>query len=395
MRPCCRPVARGPLARLALAVVSVAILALVAWLARGDDGKVDVAGLIRQLGHDDFERREAASRRLAELGEDVLPQLKAAGTDRDAEVRRRAGELVAAIERKLFGELTVLVGHGDGLWSATFSPDGTRAATCSDDKSLRLWDLASGRELGRIEAGSAVNCARFFRDGKRLLVGLADGNFGVYDVATGGQVLHVGKHAEEVIGVELLPGETEAVTVSRDRTLKRWDIATPKLLRTCDGHTDMIRNVAVTRDGRRAATASFDGTVRLWDLDTGELLHALRPEGGMAFGVGFSPDGRQIATGTADHHVRVWDVASGEELSRLEGHTGFVYSTAFSADGRRLLSACEDRSIRVWDLAGGKTIRSYQGHDDYVRYVELAPDGRRFLTASKDRSARLWNVPRE
>ncbi len=394
MSPCCRPVARGFLVRVLLTLLCVAVLGGIAYLAHAAEPKADIPALIQQLGHDDFEQRELASRRLADLGEDALAPLKAAVDSGDAEVRRRVDELITTIERRLFGEQAILVGHTSGLWAATFSPDGKRAATSSDDKSLRLWDLESGRELGCITANSAVNCARFFRDGRRLLVGLGDGSLGIHD--TSGRLLAaIGKHTDEIVDLEILPGENEAVTVGRDRTLRCWDLRSAKLVRSSKEHTDMIRRVAVSRDGSQAATASFDGSVHLWDLASGELLQTLRPQGGLVFAVGFSPDGKQLVTGTADRLARVWDIASGEEVGRFEGHTGFVYSALFLLDGRRLLTGSEDHTVRLWDLATGRELRVFRGHTDYVRQVELAPDGRRFLSASKDRTARLWNVPRE
>src|SRR5262249_41934211 len=132
MSLCCRPVPRRLLSRLMLGLLCVLLLLGLAWAGRGDESRPDIPTLIRQLGTDDFDQRELASKRLAEVGEDALDRLKEALKSPDPEVRRRATELVTIIERRLFGELAVLVGHTEGLWTATFSPDGKLAATCSD-----------------------------------------------------------------------------------------------------------------------------------------------------------------------------------------------------------------------------------------------------------------------
>jgi len=381
------------LGRTLLAALCLGLILGLAMVSFGEQPDLDA--LIGQLGHDDFDQREQASRQLGDLGEPALVALKAAGKHPDAEIRRRAAEIVTQIERRLYGEIAVLVGHTDGLWAAVFSPDGKRAATCSDDKSLRIWQVESGRLLASFDLPSAINCARFFRDGNRLLVGLANGHLAVYDVRDGKRLVEVGKHEDEVVGVEILPGETDVISVSRDRSLRRWNLATTSTVRTCANHSEMIRNVALAPSGTVAATASFDGSVRVWNLDTGDEIQVIRPEGGMVFGVAFAPDGKRLATGSADRTARVWDVESGEEIQRLEGHTGFVYSVQFLPDGKRLISAGEDRSVRVWNLATGAQTRAFTGHNDYVRWVELSPDGKWFLSASKDHTARLWNVPRE
>lgn len=392
---CCRSDSRSPGVRWWRILLCVALFTLLARLVYGAAPPPEIARLIRQLGHDDFDQREAASKQLSERGEEVMAALKLAATSHDAEVRRRSLELVAEIERRLYGEQAILLGHGGGLWGAAFAPDGKTAITCSDDKSLRQWELATGRQIARLEMPSAVNCARYFRDGKRLLVGLADGKCGIYSAETGRLLVAIGSHTDEVVALEILPGETEAVTVSRDRSLKHWDLTVPQLRRAYQGHTDMIRNVAVAPDGRQVATASFDGTIRLWDLESGETAQVIQPGAGMAFTVAFCASGSKLLSGTADGTVRLWDVASGEELQRFEGHTGFVYSTLFLPGGRRLLSASEDRTIRIWNVSSGQEERTYRGHTDYVRHLRLSPDGLRFLSASKDQSARLWSVPRE
>ena len=98
--------------------------------------------LVKQLGGGTFKEREAATKRLTEIGEPALDALYKALTSGDAEVRRRAENIVAAIGSKLYGELLCLRGHMDAVWGLSVSADGKRVLTSSNDKTLRLWDTA-------------------------------------------------------------------------------------------------------------------------------------------------------------------------------------------------------------------------------------------------------------
>jgi hypothetical protein len=130
---------KGRLMQAFAARALVVLLALApAAHAGGDAPEID--RLVRQLGSDSFEEREGAHKRLAAIGEPALGALRKAVGSRDAEVRRRAGELLGRIERTLFGGQLRLDGHTDGVYDLAFSADGRHAASAGT-RSVRLWLL--------------------------------------------------------------------------------------------------------------------------------------------------------------------------------------------------------------------------------------------------------------
>ena len=162
------------MSRLLLSTSWLLILALPASSEPPTKAKpAEVERLIRQLDSERFSERQAASKALKDIGEPALEALrKASSTKDDAEVRRRAQDLVRAIERR---EWRCFVGHTGVVHGVTFSPDGKRVLSGSGDETLRLWDVETGQQVRCLKGHTGcVNSVAFSPDGKRALSGSAD-----------------------------------------------------------------------------------------------------------------------------------------------------------------------------------------------------------------------------
>src|SRR5262249_7989407 len=138
--------------------------------------------------------------------------------------------------------------------------------------------------------------------------------------------------------------------VSNPATLRVWDVATGKLLRSAGGHTSAITGVAWSRDGTWIATSSFDRTVRLWDAKTLKEPRRLKASTAGCDSVAFTPDGRRLlSTGCGPAHaVRLWDVATGKLVCVFDGHTGHALCVAVTPDGKYAVSSSSDETVRLW-----------------------------------------------
>jgi WD40 repeat protein len=116
-------------------------------VAFSGDGELfpEIENLVKALGSSDFRAREAAANRLGEIGEPALGALHKAITSDDAEIRRRAEAITAAIELKLYGPELKLSGHSNWVYRVSASADGTRLLTCGGDSTLRLLDTFTGK----------------------------------------------------------------------------------------------------------------------------------------------------------------------------------------------------------------------------------------------------------
>lgn len=161
------------------------------------------------------------------------------------------------------------------------------------------------------------------------------------------------------------------------------------------GHTETVWGVAASADGRWIATASHDQSVKLWDAATRKLVRTLEGHRAMVWCVAFSPDSQFLASGSAEERsgcVKVWEVATGREHRQFLGHERLVFGLAFHSNGRLLASASLDGSVCLWDVADGKSVGLLHQFDRPVYSVAFHPDGRWLAASSLDNRVALWDL---
>jgi WD40 repeat protein/serine/threonine protein kinase len=299
----------------------------------------------------------------------------------------------AWLETRADRSLVQFRGHTGLVWSAAFSPDGSRVVTASRDNTARVWDATTGATVAELKGHTGeVRSAAFSPDGSRVVTASRDNTARVWDAATGATVAELRGHTARVTSAAFSPDGSRVVTASRDKTARVWDAATGAAVAEIRGHTGPVTSAAFSPDGSRVVTASRDNTARVWDAATGAPVAELRGHTGEVTSAAFSPDGSRVVTASRDKTARVWDATNGATVAELRGHTSFVASAAFSPDGSRVVTASEDTTARVWDAATGATVAELRGHTNLVASAAFSPDGSRVVTASLDTTARVWDA---
>ncbi|WP_437994096.1 TIR domain-containing protein [Sorangium sp. So ce145] len=290
-------------------------------------------------------------------------------------------------------EERTLSGHSNWVYACTISPDGQRVVSASGDKTLKVWDLATGQLLSTLEGHpEQINACAISPDGQRVVSASGDKTLKVWDLATGTLLSTLEGHSNWVNACAISPDGQRVVSASGDKTLKVWDLATGQLLSTLEGHPEQINACAISPDGQRIVSASYDKTLKVWDLATGTLLSTLEGHSSWVDACAISPDGQRIVSASKDKTLKVWDLATGQLLSTLEGHSSWVNACAISPDGQRIVSASWDTTLKVWDLATGQFLSTLEGHSDSVKACTISPDGQRIVSASSDKTLKVWEM---
>ena len=320
----------------------------------------------------------------------------------DATPAARSAVISALEQAEHSGARTILIGHTGAVLGIDVSSDGT-VASSGQDGTVRMWDVARGREIGAPMKGhhGAVRAVAFSPDGQTIASGGDDNTVRLWARRTRTLVRSVDLPGP-AIGVAFSPdGALVAVASQGARVFiidRRARLRTHVLV-TEQGGRDLTR-VAFSPDGGTLAAASQDGKVFVWPTTALKANPAPRPTKVMdatsvdyaVLALAFDPSGRMLATGGGDNVVRVWDTRTSAQLwqHRLPAAVGDV---AFSPDGRTLATTDGHGALRLWDAQNGKHETVYTGHVGTASGVVFSPDGRTLTTAGFDGTLRVWVLP--
>ena len=281
----------------------------------------------------------------------------------------------------------------DNVKGALFSKDEGRILTWSDDGSARLWDATTGDQIGtELKHDGTVHGAMFSKDERRILTWSSDGSARLWDTVTGDQIGPELKHNGDVVGAVFSKDERRILTWSSDGSARLWDAATGDQIGLELKHDGWVHGTVFSKDERRILTWSSDGSARLWDTATGDQIGSELKHDSWVYGAAFSKDERRILTWSSDGSARLWDAATGDQIGPKLRHGGRVHGAVFSKDERRILTWSSDGSARLWDVATENQFGPELKHGGRVRGAVFSKDERRILTWSSDGSVRLWDA---
>ncbi|MEG5026859.1 serine/threonine-protein kinase [Microcoleus sp. AT8-B1] len=325
-----------------------------------------------------------------------------------------------------------LVGHSNAVTSVAFSPDGATLASGSEDKTIEMWKLETGRRWYTLTGHSDwVTCVAFSPDGATLASGGRDKMIHIWDLNKGKWWYALAGHSDRVAAVAFSRDGQVLASGSRDKTVQLWNLNKGRPMSALTGHAGGVEAVAFSSGGEFLASGSRDKTVQLWDWQKGRSICTLAEHGDWVRAIVFatppspplvrggvgegltssvSPAGQTppspplvrggdaegssiLATGSRDGTAKLWRVDAqgrGTLLRSMRDNSGDVLCVALSPDGRVLATGSRDGTIYLWDAGTGGLLEILTGHGEEVLSVAFSADGGSLASGAGDRTVKIW-----
>ena len=291
-------------------------------------------------------------------------------------------------------DLDWLFGHQGAVRDIDYTPDGGFVVSCSQDGSVKLWDIANKRVVRDLTGhGKNVWGVCVSPDGELVAAGSGGwndkepGNISIWRRNTG-EILHnLSGHTAAVTQLRFTSNSKRLVAGSGHATQKKgelaiWNVERGEILKKIRAGETAIRGLDLSPEDRRIATCGVDGQIHLWDADSAEHLNVLGQPGEAYYSVAFSEDGKLLAAG-GDSSVAIFDVDSGSVVWKKFDHSGAVKDVSFPSQNR-LISCSLDGTARMWDVASGESLLTLRDLTGEVYRTRMSPDGRTLICSGAD-----------
>lgn len=294
-------------------------------------------------------------------------------------------------------------------WDLSISSDGVKLISAHKQDGFCLWDLETKQLIKSFASEEDINCVAMASNCCLAISGGGDTtiltryyghDFSLYlwNLQTGDIINKMTGHSAEIISLDISADGNRAVSVSKDGTLRVWDLGSDRISEQ-EGHMDLILDIVLNPNGDMIATASKDGTIGIWDTKSIFCFNKLIGHKDEVTAISITPDGSRIISGGgsdypgADSSIYLWDFNTYKIHNLLESNLEAVDSFVLTPDGRFVISSYWTKKILLWDLESSRCLRNFRTNE-HVMSIQVTPDSKIAITGNwgNTNAINLWKI---
>ena len=294
--------------------------------------------------------------------------------------------------------LTELKGHEDRIWFLTISDDGRFAASGSDDKTVRVWDLKDRKEIRCFKKHTRwVQALAFNHDNTLLASSGGDGKIYLWDIEGNNSepVTELPGHDDSVLSLSFSFDNNRLLSGSRDQSVRIWDVSNQHTQSKLNGHEDRITCACFSIDGLKLFTGSNDRTIRLWVAETGKPIGDPFQIQSSVSALKDTPTGDLVWSGCDNGSIEIWNIRTSRCIQRLREHESRIYSIDVSMDAKFAISADQNGKIVLWRTRTHEKLFETTVEGESVLSIAFSKDSTKVVAGMRSGAIYLWELKSE
>lgn len=337
----------------------------------------------------------ATGEKIADIGKfengPVTPYTYAISPVQDQMLMGGISKDILVLQTSTLRQIGKLKGHELETTDIFYTPDGKKAISRSMDKTIKIWDMQTFKEIKSIPLESRGSMI-ISPDSKYAYLEHNEKYIQKIDINTGSKIAETEAHEGNIYDLDISADGSYLISCSQDHIVKIWKASDLTPVRSLIGHKDFVHAAKITPDGEKIVSASGayfmeDSSIRIWDTGSGKELKSITTKSNIVNLI-ISKDSRYAFGGTEDSKVVMIDLKKEEIVKKFSGHESKIRALALTGDGKYLIASSISGATKVWNIKSSQELLTAVSFRD-GEWVTITTDG--FFDASRN-GAKYLNI---